>query len=214
MGQVSRGLGARAPRAWGPGPPGKNHQPLNFFANLLAGARRRGCRLKRLLRRGTWRETTGGYGCVLRPKKTWLAESGGIQATGACGPGLQGAWGPGPQGLGPGPPGAWGLFPTKTTNLSNYDYFFANLLVGAWRRRGCRLKRLLRRWGPGGKRSRDTPPTPAPLPPPRKGERKRVFTLSAFGNHPTRPPRSADNGVLGPKYHNINGIWALKNPII
>ena len=25
-----------------------------------------------------------------------------------------------------------------------------------------------------------------------KGERKRVFTLSAFGNHPTRPPRSAD----------------------
>ena len=36
----------------------------------------------------------------------------------------------------------------------------ANLLAGAWRRRGCRLKRLLRRWGPGGKRSRDTPPTP------------------------------------------------------
>ena len=31
-------------------------------------------------------------------------ESGGIQAPGACGPGLQGAWGPGPQGLGPGPP--------------------------------------------------------------------------------------------------------------
>ena len=78
-------------------------------------------------------------------------------------------------------------------NLSNYD-FFANLLAGAWRRRGCRLKRLLRRWGPGGKRSRDTPPTPPP-PPPRfgaEGERKRVFTLSAFGNHPTRPPRSAD----------------------
>ena len=33
-------------------------------------------------------------------------ESGGIQAPGACGPGLQGAWGPGPQGLGPGPQGA------------------------------------------------------------------------------------------------------------
>ena len=63
--------------------------------------------------------------------------------------------------------------------------FFANLLVGAWRRRGCRLKRLLRRWGPGGKRSRDTPPTPPPPSPPPafwgcKGERKRVFTLSAF----------------------------------
>ena len=81
--------------------------------------------------------------------KTWLAGR-------ACGPGLQGAWGPGPQGLGPGPPGAW--------DLSNYD-FFANLLVGAWRRRGCRLKRLLRRWGPGGKRSRDNPPTPPPPPP-------------------------------------------------
>ena len=39
-----------------------------------------------------------------------------------------------------------------------------NLLVGAWRRRGCRRKRLLRRWGPGGKRSRDTPPTPPPPP--------------------------------------------------
>ena len=126
----------------------------------------------------------GGYGSVLRPGPMGLrrnkevknlacrkstSESGGIQAPGACGPGLQGAWGPGPQGLGPGPPGAWGLFPTK---LSNYD-FFANLLVGAWRRRGCRLKRLLRRRGPGGKRSRDTPPTP---PPPWgcKGERKRV----------------------------------------
>ena len=95
------------------------------------------------------------------------------------------AWGPAHQGPGP--------FPHKNhPNLSNYD-FFANLLVGAWRRRGCRLKRLLWRWGPGGKRSRDTPPTP---PPPAfwgcKGERKRVFTLSAFGNHPTRPPRSAD----------------------
>ena len=46
--------------------------------------------------------------------KTWLAEvnaeSGGIQAPGACGPGLQGAWGPGPQGLGPGPPQGPGAF--------------------------------------------------------------------------------------------------------
>ena len=137
-------------------------------------------------------------GSVLRPCRKSTGESGGIQAPGACGPGLQGAWGPGTQGLGPGPPGVWGLFPT---NLSNYD-FFANLLVGAWRRRGCRLKRLLRRWGPGGKRSRDTPPTPPPPPHPSpafwgcKGERKRVFTLSAFGNHPTRPPRSADIGIM------------------
>ena len=93
------------------------------------------------------------------------------------------AWGPARQG-----PGAFSpLYPPQIT-------IFANLLVGAWRRRGCRLKRLLRRWGPGGKRSRDTPPYPPPPPPPWgcKGERKRVFTLSAFGNHPTRPPRSAD----------------------
>ena len=35
-----------------------------------------------------------------------------------------------------------------------------------------------------------------------KGERKRVFTLSAFGNHPTRPPRSADCScpTLSPNY--------------
>ena len=117
----------------------------------------------------------------------------GIQAPGACGPGLQGAWGPGPQGLGPGPPGAGAFSPQKPPKPLKLR-FFASLLVGAWRRRGCRLKRLLRRWGPGGKRSRDTPPYPPP-PPHFKGERKRVFTLSAFGNHPTRPPRSADKGL-------------------
>ena len=43
------------------------------------------------------------------------------------------------------------------------------------------------------------PPLPPPHPPTFlgcKGERKRVFTLSAFGNHPTRPPRSADLTLL------------------
>ena len=53
-----------------------------------------------------------------------------------------------------------GLGPAKPLKLR----FFAKFLVGAWRRRGCRLKRLLRRWGPGGKRSRDTPPIQARLP--------------------------------------------------
>ena len=72
------------------------------------------------------------------------------------------------RGLGARAPRAWGPahqgpFPHKNhPNLSNYDFS----LVGAWRRRGCRLKRLLRRWGPGGKRSRDTPPTPPPPHPP------------------------------------------------
>ena len=65
------------------------------------------------------------------------------------------AWGPAHQG-----PGAFSpQKPPKPPHLR----CFANLLVGAWRRRGCRLKRLLRRWGPGGKRSRDTPPTPYAL---------------------------------------------------
>ena len=47
------------------------------------------------------------------------------------------------QGLGPGPPGAWG--PDRP--------------CGRW------LKRLPQRWGPGGKRARDTPPTFSPTPP-------------------------------------------------
>ena len=122
------------------------------------------------------RSRIGGYGSVLRPGPMILrrklknlayrlaGESGGIQAPGACGPGLQGAWGPGPQGLGPGPPGAWAFSPQKPKPLKLR--FDRKPPAGAWRRRGCRLKRLLRRWGPGGKRSRDTPPTPPPPPNP------------------------------------------------
>ena len=109
----------------------------------------------------------GGYGSVLRPgpMKRNKACRKSVRVAGSRPQGpvgqVSGGLGPGPQGLGPGPPGP-GTFSPQTTHLSNYD-FFANLLVGAWRRRGCRLKRLLRRWGPGGKRSRDTPPTaPAP----------------------------------------------------
>ena len=107
------------------------------------------------------RSRIGGYGSVLRPGPIILrrilacrkstGESGGIQAPGACGPGLQGAWGPGPP-LGP--------FPHK-----NHPNLF---------------------------KSPTTPPPPPPAFWGCKGERKRVFTLSAFGNHPTRPPRSAD----------------------
>ena len=60
--------------------------------------------------------------------KTWFAgsqpgESGGIQAPGACGPGLQGAWGPGPQGLGPGPPGAWAFSPQKPPKPLELRFF-------------------------------------------------------------------------------------------
>ena len=47
-----------------------------------------------------------------------------------------------------------------------------------------------------------------------KGERKRVFTLSAFGNHPTRPPRSADPFAC---LHSLHGLYSglvtpLKGP--
>ena len=59
--------------------------------------------------------------------KTWFAgspgESGGIQAPGACGPGLQGAWGPGLQGLGPGPPGAWAFSPQKPPKPLKLRFF-------------------------------------------------------------------------------------------
>ena len=59
VGQVSRGLGARAPRAWGPARQGPGafspQQPpkplkLRFFANLLVGA-------SAASEVGTWRET-------------------------------------------------------------------------------------------------------------------------------------------------------------
>ena len=113
----------------------------------------------------------GGYGSVLRPGPMGLRRNkkfAGSQPVRVAGSRPQGPVGQVSRGLGAWAPRAWGPAqqgPRAFSNLSNYD-FFANLLVGAWRRRGCRLKRLLRRWGPGGKRSRDTPPTPPPPPPP------------------------------------------------
>ena len=62
-------------------------------------------------------------------------------------------------GLGARPTRPGAFSPQKPPNPSNHDFS----------RRGCRLKRLLRRWGPGGKRRRDTPPTP----PPPRGCRKK-----------------------------------------
>ena len=138
-------------------------------------------------------------GSVLRPCRKSTGESGGIQAPGACGPGLQGAWGPGCQGLGPGPSGVWGLFPFRKPPGGSLAKAWVSAEtaaseVGTWREAGIP----------------PLPPPPPPYPPPAfwgcKGERKRVFTLSAFGNHPTRPPRSADIIIKsealmhGPKY--------------
>ena len=82
------------------------------------------------------------------------------------------AWGPGGlQGLGAGPPA---LGPDQ----HQFFVVLKSFVVGGRGRGGRRLKRLPRRLGPGGKRARDTPPTPPPTPRLCKAEEKRVFTLS------------------------------------
>ena len=109
-----------------------------------------------------------------------------------------------------------GAFSTKTTQPLKLR-FFANLLVGAWRRRGCRLERLLRRWGPGGERSRDTPPTP---PPPRFGAVRGGFLrLRQPSNTPPKvggvsiKKRESDSNILENTLYNtpIYLIHALYN---
>ena len=133
----------------------------------------------------------GIYGSVLRPGpmglrrnkklKTWLAGSQWRD------PGPRGLWARSPGGLGPGPPGAWGLFPTKTTTsqitifsqMGGASAETAASEVGTWR---------------------ETKPGYAPYPPPPPPPpnvlglwgRGGGFHPLRFGNHPTRPPRSAD----------------------
>ena len=95
--------------------------------------------------------------------------------------GPRGLWARSPGGLGP---SAWGssqitIFrkpPGRSLAKASVSAETAASEVGTWR---------------------ETKPGYSPYPRPRtfwgcKGERKKVFTLSAFGNHPTRPPRSAD----------------------
>ena len=151
-------------------------------------------------------QRTGGYGSVLRPGplrrnkklKTWLAGSQPVRVAGSR---HQGPVGQVSRGLGaraPGPPGAWGLFPTKTTKPLKLRFFRkppGGSLAKAWVSAETAASEVgtWRETKPGYP---PTPPPPPPPPPPAfwgcKGEWKRVFTLSAFGNHPTRPPRSAD----------------------
>ena len=133
VGQVSRGLGARAPRAWGP-----PSETIQRSASRL-GVRQQACR------KSTRRDPG--------PRGLWARSIGGL--------------GPGPLGLGARPTKGLRPFPT-----------FAN--------RGCRLKRLLRRWGPGGKRSRDTPPTRPPPPPRFKAvrEKRRGFSPATIQHAP------------------------------
>ena len=63
------------------------------------------------------------------------------------------------RGLGPGLPGAWQAGPQ---NQRHQFFSRSEKSPGGWQAKGGRrLKRLPRRWGPGGKRARDTPPTHA-----------------------------------------------------
>ena len=121
--------------------------------------------------------------------KTWLG-SQPVRVAGSRpqGPGLQGAWGPGPQGLGPGPPGAWGLFPTKTKNSWSkpgegvVSAETAASEVGTWRETK-----------PG------YPPYPPPHPPPRFGvarEKGRGFSPSPPSATDHIPPIKGTRKVL------------------
>ena len=95
-------------------------------------------------------------------------ESGGIH---------QGPWARSPGGLGPGPPGL-GARPTRG--------------LGPFNHKGSQI--TIFRKPPGGSLAKAwvSAETAASEVGTWREERKRVFTLSAFGNHPTRPPRSAD----------------------
>ena len=89
--------------------------------------------------------------------------------------------------------GLGALFPTKTTKPLKLRFFCkppGGSLAKAW----VSAETAASEVGTWRETKPGYPPYPPPPPPPWgcKGERKRVFTLSAFGNHPTRPPRSAD----------------------
>ena len=100
----------------------------------------------------------GGLGHLLN---TW-------RGLGVQGPGARAHRGLGPKTLGP--PQGLGARAPERLETEQFFVVLKSLLVGGWRRGGSQLKRLPQMWGPGGKRARDTPPTP---PPP-----LRVFTLS------------------------------------
>ena len=113
----------------------------------------------------------------------------GMQGSGAC-------WGlgPGPPGLGARPTRGLGPFPHKNHQTSQITIFRkppAGSLAKAW----VSAETAASEVGTWRETKPGYPPYPPPPPPPPptfwgcKGERKRVFTLSAFGNHPTRPPK-------------------------
>ena len=174
---------ARSPKAWGPA------QQLKCWSEDGNPASHGTVQLR--LRKPS--NAPQGLGVMV----AFCCRNGRIQAPRACGPGLQGAWGPGPQGLGPGPPGAWAFAP-QPLKLRFFRKPPGGSLAKAW----VSAETAASEVGTWRETKPGYPPYPPPPPPPHppppfwgcKGERKRVFTLSAFGNHPTRPPRSADIG--------------------
>ena len=90
-----RGLLARSPGAWGPAQRLKcwseDGNPLSWNCKAPPSET-----IQRTPRSADW-------GLAFETQQE--VKNSGCRKSGACGPGLQGAWGPGPQGLGPGPPG-------------------------------------------------------------------------------------------------------------
>ena len=134
------------------------------------------------------------HGTVRKP--TWFAGSWAVRVAGSR---PQGPVGQVSRGLGAraGPPGAWGLFPTKTTQTLKLR-FFRKPPVGSLAKAWVSAETAASEVGTWRETKPGYPPYPPPPTPPHFGavrEKGRVFTLSAFGNHPTRPPRSADTSL-------------------
>ena len=129
-------------------------------------------------------------------------ESGGIQAPGA----FQGAWGPGPQGLGPGPPGAWGLFPTKTTQTSQITIFRkppGGSLAKAWVSAETAASEVgtCRETKPGY----PPYPPPPPTPPPRFG----AVREKGRGFSPSPPSATIQHAPQGRRMWVNKGIYQI-----
>ena len=103
--------------------------------------------------------------------------------------GLQGAWGRGPRAWGPAHQGPGAFSPQKPPKPLKLR-FFRKPPVGSLAKAWVSAETAASEVGTW----RETKPGYPPYPPPphRFGAERKRKTLFAFGNHPTRPPRSAD----------------------
>ena len=134
----------------------------------------------------------GGYGSVLRPGPMGLRRNKKLKTASVrvAGSRPQGPVGQVSRGLGARGPRAWGPAHQRPLKLRFFREPPGGSLAKAW----VSAETAASEVGTWRETKPGYPPYPPPPPPPPLGlgERKRVFTLSAFGNHPTRPPRSAD----------------------